>query len=127
MQADLTMGNLASALTLPIRRGGSDRGTSGRLRGSLCVADRALPPTDLLAAGAHRAGSRRRRRPDPGSLREGLPGVGSFHGESSLRTWIYRIALREASNQRRWWMRHKQQEIPIEQEMGESEAGSRCC
>ena len=44
-------------------------------------------------------------------------GIDSFHGESSLRTWIYRIALREASNQRRWWMRHQQQEIPIEQEM----------
>jgi len=44
-------------------------------------------------------------------------GVGSFHGESSLRTWIYRIALREASNRRRWWMRHKQQEVPIEQEV----------
>ena len=44
-------------------------------------------------------------------------GVGSFHGESSLRTWIYRIALREASNQRRWWMRHKQQEVAIDQEM----------
>lgn len=49
-------------------------------------------------------------------------GVGRFHGESSLRTWIYRIALHEASNQRRWWMRHKQQEIPIEQEMTDS-----CC
>ncbi|MBS1803225.1 MAG: sigma-70 family RNA polymerase sigma factor [Acidobacteria bacterium] len=45
-------------------------------------------------------------------------GVGGFHGESSLRTWIYRIALHEASNQRRWWMRHKQQEVPIEQEIG---------
>ncbi len=44
-------------------------------------------------------------------------GIGSFHGESSLRTWIYRIALREASNQRRWWMRHKQQEVAIEQEI----------
>jgi len=44
-------------------------------------------------------------------------GIRSFHGESSLRTWIYRIALREASNQRRWWMRHRQQELPIEQEM----------
>lgn len=44
-------------------------------------------------------------------------GIGSFHGESSLRTWIYRIALREASNKRRWWMRHQQQEIPIEQEI----------
>ncbi len=44
-------------------------------------------------------------------------GIKGFHGESSLRTWIYRIALREASNQRRWWMRHKQQEVPIEQEI----------
>jgi RNA polymerase sigma-70 factor, ECF subfamily len=44
-------------------------------------------------------------------------GIKGFHGESSLRTWIYRIALREASNQRRWWMRHQQQEIPIEQEV----------
>jgi RNA polymerase sigma-70 factor (ECF subfamily) len=50
--------------------------------------------------------------------------VGSFHGESSLRTWIYRIALREASNQRRWWMRHKQQEVPIDQEMPEGESGT---
>ncbi|HEV2214565.1 MAG TPA: sigma-70 family RNA polymerase sigma factor [Terracidiphilus sp.] len=45
-------------------------------------------------------------------------GMGGFHGESSLRTWIYRIALREASNQRRWWIRHKQKEVPIEQEIG---------
>ena len=51
-------------------------------------------------------------------------GVGRFHGESSLRTWIYRIALHEASNQRRWWMRHKQQEVPIEQEIGDSDCGS---
>ena len=51
-------------------------------------------------------------------------GVGGFHGESSLRTWIYRIALREASNQRRWWMRHKQQEVPIEQEVAASDCGA---
>jgi RNA polymerase sigma-70 factor (ECF subfamily) len=50
-------------------------------------------------------------------------GIHGFHGESSLRTWIYRIALREASNQRRWWMRHQQREIPIEQEMGQRESG----
>jgi RNA polymerase sigma-70 factor (ECF subfamily) len=40
--------------------------------------------------------------------------IGSFHGEASLRTWLYRIALREASNQRRWWSRHKRQEIALE-------------
>jgi RNA polymerase sigma-70 factor (ECF subfamily) len=50
-------------------------------------------------------------------------GIHGFHGESSLRTWIYRIALREASNQRRWWTRHQQHEIPIEQEMGEGDNG----
>jgi RNA polymerase sigma-70 factor, ECF subfamily len=51
-------------------------------------------------------------------------GVGGFHGQSSLRTWIYRIALREASNQRRWWMRHKQQEVPMELEVAESDSGT---
>ena len=37
-----------------------------------------------------------------------------FNGDSSLRTWLYRIALHEASNQRRWWSRHKRQEITID-------------
>jgi RNA polymerase sigma-70 factor, ECF subfamily len=40
--------------------------------------------------------------------------IRSFHGDSSLRTWLYRIALHEASNQRRWWSRHKRQEVAIE-------------
>ena len=41
-------------------------------------------------------------------------GMKHFHGESSLKTWIYRIALHEASNRRRWWFRHKAQETSIE-------------
>jgi RNA polymerase sigma-70 factor (ECF subfamily) len=41
-------------------------------------------------------------------------GIKQFHGESSLKTWIYRIALHEAANRRRWWFRHKAQETPIE-------------
>jgi RNA polymerase sigma-70 factor (ECF subfamily) len=40
--------------------------------------------------------------------------IRGFHGEASLRTWLYRIALREASNQRRWWSRHKHQEIALD-------------
>ena len=40
--------------------------------------------------------------------------ISSFDGRSSLRTWMYQIALREASNQRRWWSRHKQQETAID-------------
>jgi RNA polymerase sigma-70 factor (ECF subfamily) len=49
-------------------------------------------------------------------------GMKHFHGESSLKTWIYRIALHEAANRRRWWFRHKAQETPIDSTpAGESE------
>lgn len=41
-------------------------------------------------------------------------GIKGFNADSSLKTWIYRIALHEASNQRRWWSRHKMQETSIE-------------
>jgi RNA polymerase sigma-70 factor (ECF subfamily) len=41
-------------------------------------------------------------------------GMKHFHGESSLKTWIYRIAVHEASNRRRWWFRHKAKETSIE-------------
>ena len=41
-------------------------------------------------------------------------GMKQFHGESSLKTWIYRIAIHEASNRRRWWFRHKARETSIE-------------
>lgn len=41
-------------------------------------------------------------------------GIKRFHGESSLKTWIYRIAVHEASNRRRWWFRHKVKETSIE-------------
>ena len=45
--------------------------------------------------------------------------IGTFHGDSSLRTWIYRIALHESSNSRRWWSRHKKQEVTIDGETDE--------
>jgi RNA polymerase sigma-70 factor (ECF subfamily) len=44
-------------------------------------------------------------------------GMKHFHGESSLKTWIYRIALHEAANRRRWWFRHKAKETSIETEV----------
>lgn len=43
-----------------------------------------------------------------------------FHGESSLKTWMYRIAIHEASNRRRWWFRHKSRETTIEPESDET-------
>ena len=33
-------------------------------------------------------------------------GIRQFRGDSSLKTWIYRIAVHEASNHRRGWLRH---------------------
>ena len=41
-------------------------------------------------------------------------GMKHFHGESSLKTWIYRIAVHEAANRKRWWFRHKAHETSIE-------------
>ena len=40
--------------------------------------------------------------------------VGSFRGESSLRTWIYRIAVNEAHNYCRWYGRHRRQEVGLD-------------
>lgn len=45
--------------------------------------------------------------------------VESFRGESSLKTWIYRIAVNEARNQRRWFGRHRRREIGLEPSPGE--------
>ena len=39
--------------------------------------------------------------------------VSTFRGSSSLKTWIYRIAVNEAYNQRRWFQRHRKREIGI--------------
>ena len=41
-------------------------------------------------------------------------GIKGFHADSSLKTWIYRIAVHEAANRRRWWFRHKFRETSIE-------------
>ncbi|HXE32253.1 MAG TPA: sigma-70 family RNA polymerase sigma factor [Terriglobales bacterium] len=40
----------------------------------------------------------------------------NFEGKSSLKTWLYQIALHEASNHRRWWRRHKRQETSMDEE-----------
>ena len=117
LQADLTMGNVVGALTLQTEeaalveelRDGSEEAFAW------LIAHYHQPIYSLLARTV-------RNRADAADLTQEVfikvfRGIKGFHGESSLRTWIYRIALREASNQHRWWARHQQQEIPIEQDI----------
>ncbi len=118
------MGNVASALTLQSEestlvaelRAGSEEAFSW------LIERYHQPIYSLLARTVH-------DRTDAADLTQEVfvkvfRGIGGFHGESTLRTWIYRIALREASNQRRWWMRHRQQEVPIEQELTDGDSGT---
>ena len=53
-------------------------------------------------------------------------GMSKFNCESSLKTWIYRIAIHEASNRRRWFFRHKMQELSIEPAHDEWEGRAAC-
>ncbi len=47
--------------------------------------------------------------------------VASFRGESTLRTWVYRIAVNESHNRRRWLFRHRRGETGIEETFEDSE------
>ena len=44
-------------------------------------------------------------------------GLGEFRSQSSLKTWIFRIAVHESSNRRRWWRRHRSRETSLEAPM----------
>src|SRR3984957_2490047 len=114
MQAGRVMGQLASAIDLPSEearlvaelQAGSERGVA-RL-----IAESHQPLYSVIA----------RSLQDPADASDitqevfikVFRNIRGFHGEASLRTWLYRIALHEASNQRRWWSRHKRQEITID-------------
>jgi RNA polymerase sigma-70 factor (ECF subfamily) len=117
LQADLTMGDVASAIAhqseetalIEELRAGSEQAFAW------LIAHYHQPIFSLLARTV-------RNRADAADITQEVfvkvfRGIHGFYGQSSLKTWIYRIALREASNQRRWWVRHQQQEIPIDQEL----------
>src|SRR5579885_1064068 len=41
-------------------------------------------------------------------------GIRTFRRSSSLKTWLYRIAIREALNHRRWFRRHLQKNVSLD-------------
>src|SRR3989441_5731633 len=49
-------------------------------------------------------------------------GIAGFRRGSSLKTWLYRIAIREALNHRRWSWRHLRQQISIDAENDDGQA-----
>jgi len=40
--------------------------------------------------------------------------IDSFRGQSTLKTWIYRITVNEAHNARRWFFRHRRREVELD-------------
>src|SRR5882724_3704891 len=49
-------------------------------------------------------------------------GIRCFRQGSSLKTWLYRIAIREALNHKRWFKRHLQKNVSIDAEVEEGQA-----
>ncbi len=47
-------------------------------------------------------------------------GIRGFRRGSSLKTWIYRIAIREAINHRRWFWRHHREQESLDRESDDS-------
>jgi len=51
--------------------------------------------------------------------------VQHFQGKSSLRTWVYRIAVNESHNRRRWLFRHRHKEVGLQEDFEDSEPRDR--
>ncbi len=120
MQAGTSLGNLVSAIGIHTEEAAliADLKAGSEEAFGLLIAQYHQPIYSLIA----------RSLTDPGDAADitqevfikVFRGIRSFHGDCSLRTWLYRIALREASNQRRWWSRHKRQEITIDSPVRDS-------
>jgi len=46
--------------------------------------------------------------------------IHNFRGQSTLKTWIYRITVNEAHNARRWFFRHRRREVELDNSPEES-------
>jgi RNA polymerase sigma-70 factor (ECF subfamily) len=49
--------------------------------------------------------------------------IGTFRGDCAVKTWLYRMAVNQASNQRRWWRRRRKGEtVSLDAPTGNSSA-----
>src|SRR5271154_902764 len=114
MQAGTIVGNLASAISITTEDASlvADLKAGSEDAFGLLIAQYSQPLYSLIARSINDPA-------DAADLTQEVfikvfRSIRGFHGDASLRTWLYRIALREASNQRRWWSRHKRQEVSID-------------
>jgi RNA polymerase sigma-70 factor (ECF subfamily) len=123
MQAGMFVGNLASAIGISTEEAAlvADLKAGSEDAFSILIAQYHQPLYSLIA----------RSLTDPADAADitqevfikVFRSIRGFHGESSLRTWLYRIAVHEASNQRRWWSRHKKQELTIDSSVESTDDG----
>ena len=124
MQAGIAVGNLASAIGIQTEDAAlvADLKAGSEQAFAILIAQYHQPLYSLIARSLN----------DPADAADitqevfikVFRSIRGFNGESSLRTWLYRIALHEASNQRRWWSRHKKQEITIDSSVENEDDGS---
>ena len=51
-----------------------------------------------------------------------LRSIGSFRGDSELKTWLFRIAINHSRNRHRWWKRRKRNRtVSLDASLGESD------
>jgi RNA polymerase sigma-70 factor (ECF subfamily) len=127
MQAGMAVGNLASAIGITTEDASlvADLKAGSEEAFALLIAQYHQPLYSLIARSIN----------DPADASDitqevfikVFRSIRGFHGDASLRTWLYRIALHEASNQRRWWSRHKRQEITMDSTSESDEEGDSLC
>lgn len=123
MQAGMTVANIASALGIRSEEASliADLKAGSEEAFALLIAQYHQPIYSLIARSLN----------DPADAADitqevfikVFRSIRGFNGDASLRTWLYRIALHEASNQRRWWSRHRRQEVAMDAPTESQETG----
>jgi RNA polymerase sigma-70 factor, ECF subfamily len=127
----------SNAATNPDTAGAEDHACEARPHGPATVSRADIALVEALQSGAEAAYEELinhyqqpvynlvyRLLPDPGDACDVVQevflkvfrNIGNFRAQSSLKTWVYRIALNEANNRRRWFGRHRKHEVDLDRE-----------